>query len=125
VALEPRHHAGPGETYRAGRHGRSIGHARRGPHKDPTDPDAPALRSGNPTSYEAIRGLTSLYVEYADGRKEYHDLVTDPHDMHNSFSSLSGEETAPRHSMLGAVKICHAADSCRAAERPGHSAMWR
>ncbi len=95
----------------------------RGPHKDPTDPDAPALRSGNPTSYEAIRGLTSLYVEYADGEKEYHDLVADPHELHNSFSSLSGEEKASLHAMLGAVKICHDANSCRASERLDRSAM--
>ena len=97
----------------------------RGPHKDPTDPDAPALRSGNPTTYEAIRGLTSLYVEYADGEKEYHDLVADPHELHNSFSSLSSEEKAALHATLGAVKMCHDAANCRAAERPSHSAMRR
>ena len=113
-------------------HGRKVADWRtvalvehRGPHKDPTDPDAPALRSGNPTSYEAIRGLTSLYVEYADGEKEHHDLLADPHELHNSFSSLSGEEKASLHAMLGAVKICHDANSCRAAERPIHSAMRR
>jgi N-acetylglucosamine-6-sulfatase len=90
----------------------------RGPHRDPTDPDAPALRSGNPTTYEAIRGLSSVYVEYADGEREYHDLAADPDELHNTFSSLSGEAKTALHAMLGAVKICRDANSCRAAERP-------
>jgi N-acetylglucosamine-6-sulfatase len=97
----------------------------RGPHKDPDDPDAPALRSGNPTTYEAIRGLTFLYVEYADGEREYHDLVADPDELRNTFASLSSEEKAALHAALGAVKICQGANSCRAAERPSSSAMRR
>jgi hypothetical protein len=36
---------------------------------------AGGARIGNPTTYEAIRGPTYLYVEYADGNKEYHDLA--------------------------------------------------
>ena len=34
-----------------------------GPVKDPTDPDMPAPRSGNQTTYEAIRSATYVYVE--------------------------------------------------------------
>ena len=93
----------------------------RGPNKDPSDPDLPAARSGNPTTYDAIRALASLYVEYADGEKEYHDLVADPNELHNSFSSLSSEEKTALHATLEAVKNCHDAKSCRAAEQPART----
>jgi len=89
----------------------------RGPHDDPTDPDAPAVRSGNPTTYEAIRAQTSVYVEYADGEKEYHDLTADPHELRNSFSSLSAARKSSLHETLEAVKDCHDAKSCTKAER--------
>lgn len=89
-----------------------------GPVKDPTDPDMPALRSGNPTTYEAIRSANSVYVEYADGEKEFHDLVTDPNELRNTFPALSSEEKAALHATLDAVKNCHDAKSCAAAERP-------
>jgi N-acetylglucosamine-6-sulfatase len=93
----------------------------RGPNRDPTDPDLPASRSGNPTTYDAIRTLTSVYVEYADGEREYHDLVADSYELRNSFSSLSSEEKAVLHATLAAVKNCHDEKSCRDAERPSRS----
>lgn len=89
-----------------------------GPVKDATDPDMPALRSGNPTTYESIRSATNLYVEYADGEKEFHDLVADPNELRNTFSALSSEEKAALHATLEAVKNCHDAKNCAAAERP-------
>lgn len=39
--------------------------------KEQADPDFPGSRSGNPITYEAIRGSTRVYVEYLDGEKEY------------------------------------------------------
>jgi len=89
----------------------------RGPHIDRSDPDAPAARSGNPTTYEAIRGRSSVYVEYADGEREYHDLATDPDELRNSYSSLPPELKASLHATLDAVKNCHDARSCGAAGR--------
>ena len=89
----------------------------RGPHTDRSDPDAPAARSGNPTTYEAIRGRTSVYVEYADGEREYHDLITDPDELFNAYSALPPERKAALHSTLDAVKNCHDARSCAAAGR--------
>ena len=80
------------------------------------DPDFPGIRSGNPTTYEAIRGPTYLYVEYVDGEKEYHGLATDPNELHNTFSSLSSADKASLHATLGAVQNCHDAQSCAAAE---------
>lgn len=94
----------------------------RGPVRDRIDPDMPSVRSGNPTTYEAIRSRTALYVEYADGEKEYHDLVTDPDELRNTFSSLSGEEKSLLHEMLVAITNCHNAISCWAAQGAGRGA---
>jgi arylsulfatase A-like enzyme len=87
-----------------------------GPVRDPVDPDRPGLRSGNPTSYEAIRGATSLYVEYADGETEYHDLAADPDEMHNSVAALSADQRAALHGILAATQKCRGAQDCTAAE---------
>jgi N-acetylglucosamine-6-sulfatase len=87
-----------------------------GPVREPIDPDMPGVRSGNPTTYEAIRSRTSLYVEYADGEKEYHDLATDPDELRNTFSSLSKEEKSALHKMLDAAANCHDAKDCWAAQ---------
>ena len=94
-----------------------------GPVRKSTDPDLPGVRSGNPTTYEAMRAPTSLYVEYTNGEKEYHDLATDPDELHNSFASLSGEEKTSLHAMIEAVKNCHDAKNCWAAEHANFSAM--
>ncbi len=98
----------------------------RGPHnRDPADPDAPALRSGNPTTYEALRAARYVYVEYADGEKEYHDLAADPHELTNSFASLTADGKASLHATLEAVKSCRGVPSCWMAERRGGGATGR
>src|ERR1700674_4833967 len=79
----------------------------RGPLRNLVDPDLPGIRSGNPTTYEAIRGLKSLYVEYANGDKEYHDLATDPDELRNGFSSLSAKQQAALHATVEAVRSCN------------------
>jgi arylsulfatase A-like enzyme len=94
----------------------------RGPVRELDDPDLPPLRGGNPTTYEAIRMLTSLYVEYADGEKEYHDLAADPNELSNTYASLPDARKAALHAALDAVQKCH--DSgCRMAEQVERSAM--
>jgi N-acetylglucosamine-6-sulfatase len=93
-----------------------------GPVRNQVDPDFPGMRSGNPTTYEAIRGLTWLYVEYVNGEKEYHDLVTDPDELHNTYGSLSNEDKASLHATIEAVENCHDAQSCTAADRSARSA---
>ena len=92
-----------------------------GPANDASDPDTSAARSGNPTTYEALRSRTFLYVEYEDGEKEHYDLITDPHELHNNFASLSAADKKGLHETLAAVKNCHNARSCQAAERPTES----
>jgi N-acetylglucosamine-6-sulfatase len=93
-----------------------------GPLQDPDDPDMPAIRSGNPMTYEALRTKAFLYVEYADGEREYHDLATDPDELRNSFSALSAGERASLHAMLERNQTCSGAKSCWAAELPRGSA---
>jgi arylsulfatase A-like enzyme len=89
-----------------------------GPVRNLIDPDLPGIRSGNPPTYEALRGAKSVYVEYADGDKEYHDLVADPDELHNSFSSLPGKQQEALHAALAAIASCRGAESCSAAARP-------
>ncbi len=96
-----------------------------GPVRDRADPDMPALRSGNPTTYEAMRLPTSLYVEYADGEKEYHDLKTDPDELRNTYSSLAGAAKASLAATLAAISACHDAAACWAAARPDRIAAAR
>ena len=95
----------------------------RGPVRNITDPDLPGPRSGNPPTYEAIRTATSLYVEYANGEKEFHDLAADPHELRNTFASLLDDRKAALHAALAAVANCHNAVGCQAAERMERTAM--
>jgi arylsulfatase A-like enzyme len=94
----------------------------RGPLRQPADPDMPGLRSGNPPTYEAIRMAHALYVEYATGEKEYHDLVADPDELSNIFASLAAEQKASLHAMLASVRSCRDSAGCRGAERAVRSA---
>lgn len=82
---------------------------------DPNDPDAPEPRSGNPPSYEAFITPTTLYVEYVGGVMEYHNLSTDPWELHNTYASLSPTERQTFHARLQALINCHSAQSCWAA----------
>jgi hypothetical protein len=60
---------------------------------------------------------TAVYVEYAHGEKEYHDLASDPDELRNTFSSLTSAEKSSLHATLNALKNCHDAKTCSAAER--------
>lgn len=90
----------------------------RGQVNDPSDPDRPGPRSGNPPTYEAIRALTYLYVEFANGDREYHDLTTDPHELRNAYSSLSSAQKSSLNAIIDAVRKCRDAKACWAAGRP-------
>jgi arylsulfatase A-like enzyme len=85
---------------------------------DSTDPDSPAQRSGDPPSYEALRSARSLYVEYDDGEKEYHDREADPGEVVNTFAALPPEQQSSLAASLAAVKDCQDGASCWKAQRP-------
>ncbi len=87
-----------------------------GPVRNSADPDFPGNRSGNPTTYEAIRGSSWVYVEYADGEKEYYDRATDPDELHNVYAALPADQKASLHAMVSGLQNCHDAASCSAAD---------
>ncbi len=89
-----------------------------GPRHEPEDPDAPAVRSGNPPSYEALRTDTALYVEYVDGDREYHDLIADPYELHNTFTALTAEQKSVLHAALATMETCRGSESCWTAQHP-------
>jgi arylsulfatase A-like enzyme len=96
-----------------------------GPNRDPADPDLPGVRSGNPPSYEAIRTRTDLYVEYETGEREYHNLVADPHELHNTFSSLAKQQQTALSAAVRAIQNCHDANSCGEAQRVNFGASTK
>jgi N-acetylglucosamine-6-sulfatase len=89
-----------------------------GPQTDPSDPDTPRKGAGNPPSYEALRSPRWLYVEYADGEKEFHDLSTDPDQLRNTYKSLPDDRKISLHRALKLLSRCRSAESCWAAGQP-------
>ena len=86
-----------------------------GPDVGKNDPDAQDRTSGNPTTYEAMRTHRFLYVEYADGEREFYDLVSDPYELHNIVASLAPGELARLHAELAKLENCHTGSTCWAA----------
>jgi N-acetylglucosamine-6-sulfatase len=80
-----------------------------GPVTDAGDPDLPAKNSGNPPSYEAMRTGEFTYVEYADGSREFYDLVHDPLQLHNRIGSLSRSRVDQLHAALARLSTCDGA----------------
>ncbi|WP_279632452.1 sulfatase-like hydrolase/transferase [Streptomyces bauhiniae] len=81
------------------------------------DPDAAPDSSGNPPSYEAIRTPDALWVEYADGEREYYDTKNDPDELHNRASSLSKGQQAALHKTLTDLQQCEGSEACAKAGR--------
>jgi len=78
----------------------------------PFDPDYQQSPSGNPTTYEAMRTPGFLYVEYADGEREFYDLRTDPFELHNLAAELTSSQLAQLHSELARLEHCHGGQAC-------------
>jgi N-acetylglucosamine-6-sulfatase len=91
----------------------------RHPARDVNDPDLAPAHSGNPDTYEALRTADSLYVEYANGEREYYDLRSDPFELVNIAGSLAPARLAALHAALAAVENCHDGSACWAAEQGG------
>ena len=87
-------------------------------HYDPhnhTDPDFEPPYSGNPGTYDAMRTPTFLYVEYADGEREFYNLRVDPFELHNAVSKLTRTQRSRLHAELVTLRRCHGSTACWAA----------
>jgi hypothetical protein len=63
-------------------------------------------------SYDALRTKDFLYVEYANGDREYYDLRTDPDELSNVIGELSLRRTFLLHRWLESMRTCHGVN-CR------------
>ncbi len=71
---------------------------------------------------QAIRSSSWVYVEYADGEKEYDDRATDPDELHNIYAALLADQKASLRAMVSGLRNCHDAASCSAADGSTRSA---
>jgi arylsulfatase A-like enzyme len=76
------------------------------------DPDAQPANSGIPPTYEAIRTLSSLYVEYSNGEREYYDLRVDPYQLHNRAGWAPVSVLRPLRVALHALERCRGRRGC-------------
>jgi N-acetylglucosamine-6-sulfatase len=83
-----------------------------GPPLQIKDPDYQQPASGSPTTYEAMRTNSFLYVEYADGELEFYNLRADPFELHNIAGHLTPQQLSRLHAELGALEVCHGGEAC-------------
>jgi arylsulfatase A-like enzyme len=83
-----------------------------GPDHQATDPDLPAPGSGNPPSYEALRTGNEVYVEYADGEREYYDIKRDPNELDNTVNQVPAARLSRLRSTLHHLEKC-SGQECR------------
>jgi N-acetylglucosamine-6-sulfatase len=85
-------------------------------HQGPTlsvhDPDYQQPASGSPTTYEAMRTASFVYVEYADGERELYDLRTDPFELDNIAGQLTTRQLTRLHAELRGLERCHGGKAC-------------
>jgi hypothetical protein len=55
-------------------------------------------------------------VEYETGEHEYHGLLADPYELHDTYGSLAPEQRAVLETALAAIQDCHDANACWAAQ---------
>ena len=65
--------------------------------------------------YQAFRAREYVYVEYATGERELYDLVKDPFELQNQYTSADQTLIGQLRSYLATLRRC-AGPSCRAAE---------
>jgi len=87
---------------------------------DPTDPDNEPAIGALPNSYEAVRTADAVYVEYQDGETEYYDLMSDPDELTNTADTLGSAQAQLFHRTIAAIRNCHDAASCWAAQKLAH-----
>lgn len=81
-----------------------------------SDPDYPADHRGGPPANVAVRTESELYVEYADGAREYYDMARDPDQLSNSAGRLSPILQGELSGLVNALRGCSGV-ACRTADR--------
>ncbi len=66
-------------------------------------------------TFTAIRTKKEYYVEYDNGEREYYNLLTDPYELVNTYSTTDPALISSLSAMIRALKTC-TGDSCRTAE---------
>jgi N-acetylglucosamine-6-sulfatase len=77
-----------------------------GPGQAADDPDKQTRAKGNPPSYEAVRTDHDVYVEYADGEREYYDVRKDPNELDNAIGRVSQTRLNQLKAMLHKLEKC-------------------
>jgi hypothetical protein len=110
-------------------HGRPAGRWRQtariehlGPDIDPSDPDYQPAPGGNPVTYEAARFAGGLYVESANGEREYYDLASDPDALSNVYADLDSSRRRELARRLQRLSTCRSAAACFDAPAPAAAA---
>jgi N-acetylglucosamine-6-sulfatase len=83
-----------------------------GPDVSADDPDFQQPSSGSPTTYEAVRTRDFLYVEYADGEREYYNLRSDPYELDNIAGQLPIARLTALHAEVARIENCHDGATC-------------
>jgi N-acetylglucosamine-6-sulfatase len=85
----------------------------RRPQGTAADPDFDDLAAATP-SYQAVRTVNDLYVEYSNGEKEYYDLKSDPLQHNNKPGDpRAGQLAGPLRELAGCRQNCWAAAHVR------------
>ena len=56
-----------------------------------------------------------VYVEYANGEREYYDLHSDPYELTNTYPELSPLRVNALHARLASLESCRGAATCQQA----------
>jgi arylsulfatase A-like enzyme len=86
------------------------------PAPSPQDPDRQDSAPGAPTTYNALRTDDVLYVEYANGEREYYNRARDPHELDNIAGKLPEQRRRHLSDLLYALTHCAGA-KCATAGR--------
>lgn len=70
-----------------------------------------------PMKFDLLRTRTEAYIQWYNGEKEYYDLVADPYQLQNIYSTLSAQKQTDLVSDLSRVATCapRTANTCRPA----------
>lgn len=83
---------------------------------DPSDPDADTGVVKTPPTYNALRTVNSVYVEYVGGETEYHDRTSDPDELKNTAAGLPAAQVTKMHNTISTITGCKTAAQCWAAQ---------